>query len=72
MPVGMLTFNLPEEAEEYRMAQKGFQYKIVIEDLDKLLRSKIKYEDLSEERRAAYSEIREELKILIEAIRYDN
>lgn len=72
MPVGTLKFKLPREEEEFRMAQKGFQYKIVIDDLDNVLRNKIKYEDPSLERRAAYSEIREELKVLMEAIRDDN
>lgn len=45
-----LTFNLPEEQEEFYLAAKGADWRCVLEDLDAHLRSRIKYEDgLSED-----------------------
>lgn len=43
-----LTFNLPDEREEFKDACDGTKSKIIIEDILNLFRSKLKYEELSE------------------------
>jgi len=37
-----MSFNLPEEQEEYHYASKGLDYAIVLQDLDNMLRTKQK------------------------------
>lgn len=44
-----LIFNLPEDAEDHKYALKGLSYKIALDEMDNYLRSRLKYEDLSEE-----------------------
>lgn len=61
MSKGKLEFQLPEEQEDFETAQKGWHYRIIIEELDNYLRSKIKYSELTEEQHAIYDEIRSEL-----------
>jgi hypothetical protein len=56
-----LSFKLPEEQEEFSIAQKGGHYLYVIEELDSHLRSKLKYEELTEEAAKIYQEIRDML-----------
>jgi hypothetical protein len=56
---GILTFNLPQENEEFELAQQGWQYKGVINDLDRWLRNKIKHGDLSEADHQSLTEVRE-------------
>lgn len=56
---GILTFNLPQENEEFELAQQGWQYKGVINDLDRWLRNKIKHGDLSEADYQSLTEVRE-------------
>lgn len=57
----ILEFNLPEDREDFDLAQNGNRYSCVIEELDNFLRAKIKYEDLPEDKEAIYREIREKL-----------
>ena len=59
MPKGMLTFDLPEEEEDFRSAQEGSGWKYLILDILNHLRSEIKYASISEEKKAAYEEVRE-------------
>ena len=56
-----LTFTLPEEQEEFYLAAKGADWRIVVEDLDAHLRSRLKHEDLSEDVDKALDEARQRL-----------
>ncbi len=42
---GLLTFKLPEEKEDFEMAQKGWDYRHVLSDILEDLRNKYKYQD---------------------------
>lgn len=53
-----LHFDLPEEQEEMRLALKGVDYKIALEDMDNYLRHKLKYEELTSEQSKIYEEVR--------------
>lgn len=57
----VLEFQLPDEQEEFKLAQDGVLYSIVLHELDNYLRGKIKYEDLPEEIDKIYQEIRDKL-----------
>lgn len=59
MPKGMLTFDLPEEDEEFRQAQEGPEWKFLMMDILNHLRNEIKHAQLSQEKLAAYEEVRE-------------
>lgn len=52
-----MTYNLPDEKEAYEHAYKGLAMHSVLSDLHQELRSKIKYEEMPEEKREAYQEI---------------
>ncbi len=41
----ILEFNCPDEKSELQLAIDGFKWKIVVEDVDRILRNKIKYEN---------------------------
>ena len=45
MSYGILKFKLPEEQDEFDMAQNGVLYSIILENLSNKLRSMSKYED---------------------------
>jgi hypothetical protein len=63
----VLEFDLPEENIEFQSAINGHKYKSAIWDFDQLLRSEMKYKELSDETYKAYKWCREELrKILLE------
>jgi len=63
----VLEFDLPEEERDFRYAINGEKYKSAIWDFDQLLRSEMKYKELSDETYQAYKWCREELrKILAE------
>lgn len=53
-----LIFKLPEENEEFHLAQHGGDYYRVLSDLDNFLRAKLKYEQLSEQEADIYQSIR--------------
>lgn len=42
----ILEFNLPEDREEFELAQNGWKYKSVVDALFSWLRAKYKYEDV--------------------------
>lgn len=44
--IGILKFKLPEEREEFELAQQGSAWKCVIEEIDNNLRGKVKYEEI--------------------------
>lgn len=43
MPIATLTFNLPEETEEFKYATNGQEYYFQIKDIDEICRGWIKY-----------------------------
>jgi hypothetical protein len=53
-----LTFNLPEEQEEFNDAINGNAFKAVIWELDKHMRSQIKHGDLADDVQEKVQEIR--------------
>lgn len=57
----ILEFNLPEESNEFELAQKGIDYSIILSELDNWLRNKLKYEELSEEEYTIYEGVRNKL-----------
>lgn len=57
----ILEFNLPEDKEEFKLANQATSYYLVIEDIDNYLRSRIKYEQNSEEVEKVLQEVREKL-----------
>jgi hypothetical protein len=61
-----LAFSLPEEQEEFYLAAKGADWRIVVEDMDGWLRAKLKYEQLTPEQDAAYEEARKHLFTILE------
>jgi hypothetical protein len=61
-----LTFTLPEEQEEFYHAAKGADWRMVVEDTDGWLRSKLKHDDLTPEQDAAYEEARKYLFSILE------
>jgi hypothetical protein len=42
---GILSFNLPEDREEFEMCQNGWKWNLVVHDILQELRKYIKYED---------------------------
>jgi hypothetical protein len=56
-----LTFNLPEDYEEYKLAVNGSHYHYVIQQMDERLRCMNKYEEHSEEVHDLVHTLREEL-----------
>jgi hypothetical protein len=63
----VLEFDLPEENEDFQAAINGYNYKSAIKDFDELLRSEMKYKELSDDTYKAYKYCRDELrKILAE------
>jgi hypothetical protein len=61
-----LAFTFPEEQEEFYLAAKGSDWRMVVEDLDAHLRSRLKHEDLPEEVHAALEQARTHLYTLLE------
>jgi hypothetical protein len=61
-----LTFTLPEEQEEFYLAAKGADWRMVVEDLDAHLRSRLRHEDLTDEVHAALEQARTHLYGLLE------
>jgi hypothetical protein len=56
-----LTFNLPEDHEEFNDAVNGNAYKAVIWELDQWMRSQIKHQDMPDEVADKVQEIRDQL-----------
>jgi hypothetical protein len=60
-----LTFTLPEEQEEFYLAAKGADWRLVLEDMDNYLRGRLKHEDVSEDAATALDAARERLYTLV-------
>lgn len=54
----ILEFNLPDEQEEYKMANAAPCYHSALWDLAQEIRNKLKYEDLTPEQDKAWEEIK--------------
>ena len=69
MPKACITFNLPEEQDEHRLALDAGKYYSCLWELDNHLRGKVKYEadNLSEAQLEAYIEFRKMLHDFMEA-----
>jgi hypothetical protein len=60
MAKGVLSFDLPEEEEAFRLAQEGGEWKYVMMDVLNHIRNKIKYgQPMDHVKIHAYDEIRE-------------
>jgi hypothetical protein len=62
----ILKYYLPEENDDFQAAINGHNYKSAIWDFDQLLRSEMKYKELSDETYQAYKWCREELRKILE------
>jgi len=62
----VLQFQLPEENEDFEAAFNGHKYKRAHWDFDQLLRSEMKYKELSDETYQAYKWCRAELRKILE------
>jgi hypothetical protein len=63
----ILEFDLPEENDDFQAAINGHNYKSAVWNFDQLLRSEIKYKELSNDTYQAYQWCRDELrKILLQ------
>jgi hypothetical protein len=60
-----LTFTLPEEEHEYTNAVEGAKMRSILWDVDQWLRSKMKYEELSDGQYDAFKETRDHLRRLL-------
>jgi len=58
---GILEFKLPEEAEEFELAQQGDQWKTIVCDVLDFLRSEIKHKDHTAEEYAIFQLVRERI-----------
>jgi hypothetical protein len=62
----VLEFDLPEDNYDFQAAINGNNYKSAIYNFDQLLRSEMKYKELSNETYNAYEWCREELRKILE------
>ena len=57
----ILEFELPLETEDFNVHSDAFHYLFTLKDLDNHLRSKLKYETLTEAEYKVYQEVRDKL-----------
>jgi hypothetical protein len=62
----ILEFDLPEENTDFQAAINGHKYKSAHWDFDQLLRSEMKYKELSEDTYKAFEFCRKELRKILE------
>jgi hypothetical protein len=62
----ILEFYLPEENDDFQAAINGHKYKCAHWELDQLLRSEMKYKELSEDTYKAFEFCRKELRKILE------
>jgi len=56
-----LTFQLPDEQEEFYLAAKGADWRCALEDMDGHLRGRLKHEELTPDAAKALDEARQKL-----------
>lgn len=74
MPKATLSFKLPEESNEHKLALDGAKYLYVLQDIDRWLRSQVKHNgELSEDKRMMLQEVRDLLRAacLEEGVEFD-
>ena len=59
-----LSFNLPEEEEDFRAAINGHKLRSITYDFDQWLRNQIKYEDLTDEEYQTLQKCRDQFKAM--------
>lgn len=62
----ILEFDLPEDNDDFQAAINGSNYKSCVWNFDQLLRSEMKYKELSHETYTAYKYCRDELRKMLE------
>jgi len=62
----VLEFDLPEDNTDFQAAINGHNYKSAIWDFDVLLRSEMKYKELSHDTYKAYEYCREEIRKILQ------
>ena len=62
----ILEYYLPEENEDFQAAINGHKYKAAHWEFDQLLRSEMKYKELSEDTYRAFEFCRKELRKILE------
>ena len=62
----MIEFNLPEENYEHLNATNGSKYRSVLWNLEKWMRAKLKFEELSDGQYDAIKETRDHLRALLQ------
>ena len=60
-----LIFNLPEENHEWKNAIDGSSMRSTLWEYDQRMRSKVKYEDLTDEQHQVYQGCRDHLRTLL-------
>jgi hemerythrin-like domain-containing protein len=58
---GILEFKLPEEQEDFKLAQEGVMWKLVVSDLIDFLRNETKHKDHSAEEYAIFDMVLDRL-----------
>lgn len=71
MPSASLHSRLPQDEREFRTAQDAPRLRAALSRLDAYLRNRIKYAEVSDERRAGFQEVRDELYRIIEEYRVE-
>lgn len=61
MSQAILKYNLPEESQEFEEAINGNKYRAILQELDNVLRSRLKYESRSDGYQEACEEIRKQI-----------
>jgi hypothetical protein len=62
----ILEFDLPKDNQDFQSAINGNNYKSAIWDFDQLLRSEMKYKELTDDTYKAYDYCRTELRKILE------
>ena len=62
----ILEFDLPEDNSDFQSAINGHNYKSAIWDFDQLLRSEMKYKELTKDTYKAFEYCRNELRKILE------
>ena len=66
MPKAVITFNLPEEREEYKLANRAGEYYSALWSFDEYLRKQLRYnEELTKKERETFESVREEFSNII-------
>ena len=66
--IGKLVYKLPEEREDFEIAQNGVNYSIATHEFSEWLRSQIKYKELTDEEHRIYTEVRERFGDIFEGL----